>query len=122
MKLTIAGASMLAFAALNASAANWTLIRRIGQFAGCAASMVDARSTLQAGLAETNPILGSGKPNAGRIYGIKIGTCAGSILWSEYLHHKYPIGSITEKIGAASAFGQAAFYTGAAIHNEELLK
>ena len=55
---------MLAIAALNASAANWTLIRRIGQFAGCAASMVDARSILQAGVAETNPILGSGPASA----------------------------------------------------------
>src|SRR5947208_310752 len=68
-------------------ATDWTLVRRLTQAAGCAASMIDAKTTLDAsryGAIETNPILGGGRPGAGRIVGIKLGLCAGQIVWTEW--------------------------------------
>lgn len=110
-KIFLIGALVLS----SANAANWTLIRRVAQVAGCAASMVDARTTLRAGLVETNPLLGSGKPQAGRIISLKLGMCAGQIVASE-LHRS----ARKDKIGAVSGIGQAGMYGALALHNSEL--
>lgn len=106
---------ILALLTTTAHAADWTKIRRISQIAGCAASMLDAATTLRAGIAETNPILGRGAPQAGRIIGIKIGMCAGQIAYSEWRHARY--GARGERTATVMGFGQAAFYGAVSVHN-----
>lgn len=97
-----------------AYSANWTLIRRIGQVASCAASMADARTTLRPGLVETNPLLGAGKPQPARILSLKLGMCAVQFVAER---HK---SRAKDKLGAVSGFAQAGIYTGLALHNEQL--
>lgn len=113
----------LAMATLNTShAADWTMLRRIAQGAGCAASMMDARTTLRPGVAETNPILGSGRPNAGRIIGFKIGVCAGQIALSEYQHHHHPENARNERWQMYGGSAQAAVYGTLAFRNSRIGK
>lgn len=106
---------ILGLLAVTAHAADWTKIRRIAQVAGCAASMVDAGTTLRPGIIETNPLLGRGTPNAGRIIGIKLGMCAGQIAFSEWRHARH--GARDERTAALFGFGQAALYGAVSVHN-----
>lgn len=101
----------------SANAADWTKIRRISQIAGCAASMLDARSTLRPGLNETNPILGRGTPNGGRIIGLKLGICAGSFIASEWSHRQAPAEMGREQVGAYIGMASAGLYGGLAARN-----
>ena len=103
--------------ATSAHAADWTTIRRVAQIGACAASLVDASTTLRAGLLETNPILGSGHPNAGRLIGLKLGGCALQIGYAEYAHRH---GRSSEKLHAISAAGLAGVFSALAIHNRGL--
>ncbi len=126
---------ILLFALLTtaAHAADWTAVRRIAQVAGCAASLLDAGSTLRPGVAETNPLLGRGRPNAGIIIGVKTGLCAAQIGMAEWRHRRYE-SSISgfapaaagirtareirdERTAAIIGFGQAAAFGGLAVHN-----
>lgn len=114
---------MIAIALLlpaSAHAADWTKLRRISQLAGCATSMLDARSTLRPGLNETNPILGRGNPNAGRIIGLKLGICAGTIIASEWSHRQAPEAMQREKAGAYIGMASAGLYSGLAVRNFRL--
>lgn len=115
--------------AVSGSAADWTLIRRIGQAAGCAVSMLDARSTLRSGLVEQNPSLGAGTPQSGRLIGIKVGVCAAEVVYAEWRHHTrswQQIGPVhntdvrDEKITGIASFGAAAAYGAVAAHNEAI--
>lgn len=125
----------IVFIALIASsfahAADWTKLRRVAQVAGCAASMLDAGTTLRAGIAETNPLLGAGHPSAGKIIGFKVGVCATGLIMSEYRHarlnreiagfgHDQDVRG--EKIGFVSGLGQAAWFGYAAGHNLGITK
>lgn len=75
--------------ATSAHAADWTKLRRGGQALGCALSFSDAFTTLRPGIVETNPLLGRGKPQAGRILATKGAICGLQIAYSEYRHHRY---------------------------------
>lgn len=101
----------------SAHAADWTKLRRISQIAGCAASMLDARSTIRPGLNETNPILGRGNPNAERIIGLKLGICVGTIIASEWSHRQAPQAMQREKAGAYIGLASAGLYGGLAVRN-----
>jgi hypothetical protein len=112
-------AILIALLATSAHAADWTTLRRIGQAAGCAASMVDAKTTFRAGLIETNPLYGVGRPQVGRIVGIKLGFCGAQVAYSEYRHFRYRHEAIgphhdadvtREKIGFVGALGQAGYF------------
>ena len=100
-----------------AQAANWTSLRRIAQISSCAASMVDAASTLRPGLRELNPLLGSGQPNAGRIIGIKVGICLAPIIVAEWQLHRHGYNQQAERINFGFATGTAGLYSGLAVHN-----
>lgn len=112
-------AFLIALLATSAPAADWTKLRRIAQASACAASMVDAGTTLRPGLIETNAVLGAGSPKAGRIIGLKIGLCAGQIAYAEYIHHRRP-NVAAEQIGTLGGFGAAGFFSILAWHNAGL--
>lgn len=99
------------------SAADWTKIRRISQVAACAASMIDAGSSLHPGIAETNRILGAGQPSGLRIVGIKVGTCAGQFIFAEWRTHKHPDMRSTELPGAIVAWEQTGLFSILAARN-----
>ncbi len=91
--------------------------------------MLDASSTLRPGLVETNPAIGTGTPQSGRLIGIKVGVCAAEIAYSEWKHHKsswQQIGPVhnsdvrSEKITGLSTFGAAAAYSFFALHNQAI--
>jgi hypothetical protein len=112
-----------------APAADWTMIRRIGQAAGCAVSMIDARTSLRSGLAEENPSLGSGRPQSGRMIGIKAGVCAAEVAYAEWRHHKRswqqigPVHNIDvrdERVTGIASFTAAAAYGAVAAHNASI--
>jgi len=96
-------------------------MRRISETASCAASMADARTTLEPGLVEMNPALGAGRPGAGRIIGMKIGLCARQIAYSEWLRRRTH-STTTEKINTVGAIGQAIVYSVLAAHNAQIAK
>ena len=94
----------------TADAANWRVIRRIAQAGACAASMIDARTTLRPGLLETNPILGQG----GQVVGVKVGLCAAQIVAAELYLRRHPQ---HERAVAVASFAAAGMYGAIAVKN-----
>lgn len=103
-------------ASLPAPAADWTRLRHYAQLAGCAASGLDAFSTIRPGLQETNPVLGG---NSVQIIGIKAGVCALQVGLAEWQHHRYPAANRVgaDKVATFAGFGTAAAYSAFAWHN-----
>jgi hypothetical protein len=109
MKKTVLLACLATLFAADAHARNWRNVRRIAQVAACAASMVDARTTLRHGLRETNPALGQGAS----VVGIKIGLCIVPIVLAELPRNR----NRHDGIMAAGAAATAAAYSAIAARN-----
>ena len=108
-KTVILLACLTALFASDAHARNWRNVRRITQVAACAASMVDAHTTLQRGLRETNPVLGQGAS----VVGIKVGLCIVPIVLAELPRNR----NRHDGIMAAGATATVAAYSAIAIRN-----
>ncbi len=111
MKKTIAIALL---GATLAYPADWTKRRRLAQIAACAASGLDAATSLRAGVREENTLLGAGQPSAGRMIGLKAVQCAGVIALSEWTHRR---GHDHEKAAALESVAVSGMFTAIAIHN-----
>jgi hypothetical protein len=127
--VAIAIATVPGLLAVPANAANWTSVRRVTQVTGCAVSLLgDGLSTaavLRAKGSETNPILGGGANNLAIIYGVKAAICGGTIVLSEYLHHRHK-GYLDDRSaeigGTAGGLIQTGVFTVLTIHNRRVLE
>lgn len=115
MKRTLIAIALLS--AGNAHAADWTKWRRVAQVASCAASMIDAGTTV--GKPELNPLIGSSaKPvSNARVFSLKIGLCAAPFILSEWNHRKYPGSTSSDKISFGFGLAGAGLYSGLAVRN-----